>query len=317
MRPVAATTLDIAPRLSGWDAGTLADRLGLRPDDAAQTALLLEELRGEEEAAERLAELVAGLVAGVGDFGSGTPPVFGLAPGASDHHSTALGRTVTGGLAVAALVAATPEVLAFHAAHGIDEEQGWRSLSDLGQQMWVHRRTYGDLGLHTEGWLTTAWSGALHWLGRLQLNLRPLTDDEGVEQPGRWQLSVHIPEAGPLTPSEVDDSLRRAEAFFATSHPEHPAEELHCSSWLLDPTLAEELPGSNLAAFQQRWRLNGRTHPGDGDALFFTFRRRGEVDLTTLPQDTRLQRLVVRHITEGPGWVTAEGTAPLPSEETR
>lgn len=317
MRPVAATTIDIAPRLEGWDAGTLADRLGLRPDDAAETAALLEELRGDDGAGERLAVLVAGLVAGVGDLGSEAPTVFGLSPGDADLRSEVLGRTVTGGLAVAALVAATPEVLAFHASSGIDEEQSWRTLSDLGQQMWVHRRTYGDLGLHTEGWLTCAWSGALHWLGRLQLNLRPLTDDEGVEQPGRWQLSVHIPESGPLGPAAVEDSLRRAEAFFATHHPEHPAEELHCSSWLLDPTLAEELSGSNLAAFQQRWRLNGRTHPGDGDALFFTFRRRGDVDLTGLPQDTRLQRLVVRHITEGPGWVTAEGTAPLPSVEAR
>ncbi|WP_090594131.1 acyltransferase domain-containing protein [Auraticoccus monumenti] len=314
---MAATTIEIAPRLSGWDAAALADRLGLRPDDAAETAVLLEELRGDDAAGERLTPLVAALVDGVGDFRSDAPPVFGLTPDGSDHRSSALGRTVTGGLAVAALVAATPEVLAFHAAHGIDEEQGWRSLSDLGQQMWVHRRTYGDLGLHTEGWLTCAWSGALHWLGRLQLNLRPLTDDEGVEHPARWQLSVHIPEAGPLDPAAVDDSLRRAAAFFAVHHPDHPAEELHCSSWLLDPTLAEELPGSNLAGFQQRWRLNGRTHPGNEDALFFTFRRRGEVDLTALPQDTRLQRLVVRHITEGPGWVSAEGTAPLPSEEAR
>nr|WP_231747669.1 acyltransferase domain-containing protein [Auraticoccus cholistanensis] len=308
---------DLTERLQPWTSpDRLAALLGFRPDDAADTAILVEEVLADPEASARVAGLVSGLRAGVGRFADGGDSVF-AGPEGTDHHSRALGHRVQGGLALLALTATAPDVVAFSAGHGIEEEQSWRSLSDLGQQVWVHRRTYGEFGLHTQGWLTTAWSGALHWVGRLQANLIPMTDDDGGRLPGRWQLSVHIPESGPLTPAAVDESLAGLEELFARHHPGYPAERLHCSSWLLDPTLARELPGSNLAAFQQRWQLTGRSSPGDADALFFTFRTRGDVDLDRLPTDTRLQRLVVGRIRDGSGWVTAEGTAPLPSGGAR
>ncbi len=314
LAPVTGPETDLAARLQPWTSPEpLAERLGLRPDDAADAAVLVQEVLSDPLAAARVEVLVRRLDELVGRFGPGTSE--GFDGPAHDHDSARLGHVVQGGVALVALLAATPKVVGFHAAHGIDAEQSWRTLSDLGQQVWVHRRTHGAFGLHTQGWLTCIWSGALHWLGRLQLNLTPLTDEEGTTLPGRWQLSVHIPESGPLTPEAVQDSFERAEAFFARHHPDHPVERLHCSSWLLDPALAEELPGSNLAAFQQRWTLTGRGRPGDADALFFTFRVRGEVDLATLPTDTRLQRLVVSRAAEGPGWVTTEGTAPLPSQQ--
>ena len=47
-------------------------------------------------------------------------------------------------------------------------------LRDLGQQLSVHRRTYGGFGLHTQRWLVCVWSGAYFWLGRLAFNLKRL-----------------------------------------------------------------------------------------------------------------------------------------------
>ena len=70
-----------------------------------------------------------------------------------------------------ALVATAADVYAYHRSRGIDADISWRSLSDLGQQVWVHRQTYGAFGLHTQGWLLVAWSGSLFWLGRLQFEL--------------------------------------------------------------------------------------------------------------------------------------------------
>ena len=91
----------------------------------------------------------------------------------------------------------------------------------------------------------------------------------------RWVIDTHIPEAGPLTPAAVDESFARAEALFARHFADHPATELHCRSWLLDPYLAEVLPAdSNLVRFQRRWELYGEPEPGDHDAVFFVFRRR-------------------------------------------
>ena len=109
------------------------------------------------------------------------------------------------------------------------------TLADLGQQVWVHRLTFGTFGLHTQDWLTIAWSGALYWLGRLQFNLQP--EDDG------WVLSTHIPRTGPLTPESVDQAFAAARDFFATYFPEYPIRAFVCSSWLLDPALTEALPG--------------------------------------------------------------------------
>ncbi|WP_114560007.1 acyltransferase domain-containing protein [Desertihabitans aurantiacus] len=305
------STDHLQDRLAGWTAPRLAELLGLRPDDAADTAALVEQVLSDPAARDVVAEHAEALAGVVGDFTESRGSVFGDDPARLDV-TRPDGTTVQAGLALVALLAATGEVRAFHQRHGIGEEQTWRTLSDLGQQVWVHRRTFGGFGLHTQEWLTWAWSGALHWLGRLQFNLRQRTDEAGTVQPGRWVLSVHIPESGPLGPDVVDDSFARARDFFARHHPDHPAEELHCSSWLLDPALAEGLPGSNMATFQQRWTPTGRSWPGDGDALFFTFRRRGDVDLDSLPQQTSLQRLVVQRIRDGRGWRSVEGHTDLP-----
>jgi hypothetical protein len=165
----------------------------------------------------------------------------------------------------------------------------------------VHRRTFDGFGLHTYGWMRIAWSGALYWLGRLQFNLTRYQDE--------WVVSTHIPESGPLTPQACADSFRRARAFFAEHFPEHPTTRFHCDSWLLDPQLVDVLePGSNMVKFQQLWQLDGRQRDGDGDALFFVFRRRGEVDVDTLPQDTSLQRAIVAKIRSGGHWHVCAGT---------
>ncbi len=111
-------------------------------------------------------------------------------------------------------------------------------------------------------------------------------------------LSTHIPQTGPLTPEAVDASFARAHRFFGQYFPEYPTTDLHCGSWLLDPQLVDGLPErSNMARFGRRWRLYGEPLAGDEDALFFTFHRRGDVDLNSLPRDTSLQRLIIDHLT--------------------
>jgi hypothetical protein len=167
----------------------------------------------------------------------------------------------------------------------------------------VHRQTFGDFGLHTYGWMRIAWSGALYWLGRLQFNLQ--------RDQGEWVVSTHIPATGPLTPAAADDSFRQARDFFARHFPDFPTNDFHCSSWLLDPELAAALPAdSNMAKFQRRWRLYGEPMRGDDDVVFFTFFRRGDVDLATLPQRTTLQRVIVDRLHTGGHWNVWQGRFP-------
>lgn len=312
---------DLDALLRPWTPDDLSERLGLRPEDADDTVALIgavlgaEGEPGDEAARAVVTTMVERLQDNVGRF---DPVRDAFADLDADHRLGA--AEVIGGRALLALIAAAPAVVEGGRGRRISDEQSWHSLSDLGQQMWVHRRTFGGFGLHTFGWLNLAWSGALQWLGRLQFNLHRPRAETGA-QTSEWWLSVHIPERGPLDPGSVQESMAAALDFFAEHFPDAPVTKLHCNSWLLDPFLAEQLPGTNMAAFCELWTPTGRRGAGNGDALFFTFRRRGDIRdaahpdaplvLAELPQDSRLQRLVVQRITEGGQWETVEGTLEL------
>jgi len=276
-----------------------AARLGLRERDAEDLAAVAARVRQRRDARAEVERLAGWLREGIGTFpGEPQGPSWpGYEPGADPFG--------TGVLPLLALVATEPDLVAFHRSRGVPAEVSAATLRELGQQVWVHRLTFGTFGLHTYGWLPVTWSGSLYWLGRLQVNLQVL---EG----GARVCSTHIPRSGPLTPDAVDDSFARAAAFFPAHFPDKPVQDLWCSSWLLDPTLAQGLdPASNMARFQSRWRLYGDPMPADEDALFFTFASRGEVDLDELPRATSLQRLVADRLRGGGHWSSCTGLVPL------
>jgi hypothetical protein len=280
--------VDVRHRLAAVDLPRRLECLGFRGPDvrdalAAAAAVL------REDGGARVQRLAERLLPAVGTLELAGLPDPWADDAAGDDPSG------PGVLPLLALVATVEEVVAAGARRGIGEDQVWRSLSDLGQQVWVHRLTYGSFGLHTQDWLRLAWSGNLHWLGRLQFNLQ-------VDR-GEWVASTHIPQTGPLRPDLVDESFARAAAFFARHYPDVPVVDFHCHSWLLDPQLAAALPpDSNLARFQRRWRLYGEPQNGDADVVFFTFHRRGEVDVESLPRTTTLERVVVEGLRAGRPW---------------
>jgi hypothetical protein len=206
------------------------------------------------------------------------------------------------------LLVTAPDVTAYHTSRGIPAEISRATLADLGQQVWVHRQTYGEFGLHTHDWLCWAWSGGLYWLGRLQFGLQ--FEQAAVGRAPDWVLSVHIPRSGPLTRESVDDSFAAATDFFARYFPEYPTREFTCESWMLDPQLVTLVPESNLAAFQRRWHLSGDVQPGDPDVFFFVFNQRGPVDVATLPKDTALRRAIADGLAAGRHWSVAQGRLP-------
>jgi len=285
------TPVDVRAALAAPDLAQRVDALGFAPEDAADVlaaaARVLDrpaDLAAIEAAAVRLADRVGFLPPSDGSY------VWqGLEPDA------------VGVLPLLALLVTAPAVAVFHASRDVPPDVSAATLADLGQQTRVHRLVHGGFGLGTHTWVSGAvWSGALYRLGRLQLALerQPTVDGTGEE----WVLSTHIPRGKGLAPADVDASLAAAPAFFAERFPEHPARDVHCHSWMLDPRLPELLPGSNLAAFQQRWRTYGEALPGDEDATFFGFARRGPLDLDELEAGTSLQRAIVTLWRGGESW---------------
>jgi hypothetical protein len=290
--PPAAALLR-SPDLPGW-----LTRLGLRTEDREDLEVVLTTVRERPDELALVDRLAEALRRTIGRFPG--EPDRDLWPG----YDPAADPYGAGVLPLLALVATAPDLVAFHRARGVPEEVSAQTLTELGQQTWVHRQAFGDLGLHTYGWEPVTWSGSLYWLGRLQFNLQLL--------PTGWVCSTHIPQSGPLDPAAVDDSLERAADFFPRHFPDRAVSHFWCSSWLLDPELAAALdPASNMARFQRRWHLYGEPMPGDEDALFFTFARRGEVDLDTLPQRTTLQRALVERLRGGGHWSVRTGLLPL------
>ncbi len=272
--------------------------LGFHDDDAIETVEAAAAVRRRPSQLRTIARSASLLVEGINKFRPGeAPDPWEELP--SDRED----------LALLALLATVPEVRAEHARRRIPTSISWDSLADLGQQVHVNRLTHGRFGLDTYGWMRTAWSGGLMWLGRLQFVPKPTT--------AGWVLDVHIPATTALTPESVDASFAAAAPFFARHFPEYPATSFACTSWMLDPTLAEVLPEtSNLSRFQRRWTLHGSGYPADSSVLYFAFRRRVDpeepVDLDALTPATSLQRIVVERMRQGKHWSVFSGTAPLP-----
>lgn len=286
---MTTTTVDVHRRLTEPDLPVRLHELGFPADDAADLQQAVVRVLARPDDLETITTLAGRLLSHLGEFTPyGHPAVWSDVPLDAD-----------GVLPMIALVVTAPEVAAWHAGRGVPAEISAATLTDLAQQVRVHRQTFGTFGLHTHDWLTIAWSGALYGLGRLQFNLQP-----GA---GGWVLSTHIPQSGPLTPGRVDESFTSARRFFATHFPDHPVCDIICQSWLLDPALTTILPGTNLAAFQRRWQPTGERYPGEPDVLFFVFNRRGPVDPEDLPADTTLRRAVRDRLISGQGWSTIVG----------
>jgi hypothetical protein len=287
--------VDVRRRLSDPELPRRAADLGFRDRDIADLMTVVEKVLHSADELLTMTRLADGVLGTIGYLG----PEFERRR--SDlPYSEVLG---TGVLPMLALLVTAPEAAEFHASRGVPEEVSAATLADLGQQVYVHRLTYGEFGLETYGWVNLVWSGFLFRLGRLQFNL-------AREQPeGRpeWTLSTHIPRGGSLTPAVVDESFAMATAFFAAHFADYPTRWFHCRSWLLNPTLSELMPASNLAAFQRRWTLYGPAEPGEDDLLFFVFLRRGQVEPSSLLTDTALRRMAADRLVSGRGWKAFNG----------
>jgi hypothetical protein len=206
-------------------------------------------------------------------------------------------------------LAALADVRRFHAKRGIADDISWATLADLGRNLKRDRLLFGDGGLRTSRWLTLHFRGSIYELGRLQFNRMnvPAAHVADAFREGEPALGIHIPENGPLTPDECDKSLAQAPRFFARHFPETPTRLGICTSWLLDPQLADYLtPDSNVMLFQRRFELVGEGQDGDADILRFVFHRITP-NTDDLPQRTTLERAIVEHLRAGKHWRSRTG----------
>lgn len=153
--------------------------------------------------------------------------------------------------------------------------------------------TYAETGQYEfdRFWWTTRQAGChLFRIGELEYEIVP--------QEGRKAIHIHIPSDAVFTPDAVDESLRKADAFFKAYDPELSGSEYFCTSWLLEPRLKDMLSeGSNILSFQNRFQILKEGEPGTS-FLKWVFKT-GTDDYTTLPEETSLQRKMKEYILSG------------------
>ena len=287
----------------GATAREVLARLKVPERDAAEIVELIPSVEGHPALRPRLQAECARLIDAIGSL----DPL----PGSPDMPAEygAAGRYFY----VFVFLGVLPYVRRFHAGRGISDAISRASLADLGEEVSLYRREYGVGGLRTQSWLVHHLRGVLYRLGRLQFNLS--------RQDGAHVLDTHIPEWGePFTEAACDASFAAARPFFEAHFHEPGARIAVCTSWMLDPQLADYLSAtSRILAFQRRFTLyddplepaeHGRT-VGDRSVLGFVFHQPG-VPLDELPQDTTLQRAAVAHIRAGRHWAQRSGWLSLP-----
>lgn len=222
------------------------------------------------------------------------------------------------GVLVALLTA--PFTRAYHREQGVPAETSWRTLVDLGRNIVVYRNRHGRAGFDDLGWLALHLTGQLYDLGRLQVNraqldgtFTRLMTEQGVDAvEGEACLAVHIPRySGPMSAAACEQSLARAAEFFPRHFPDESPRFLVCSSWLLDPVLAERLPArSNIVAFQRGFTVVRDAEPADEATLIFVFEDPTR-PLSSYPRSSSLQRAVLEQLESGGHWHGGHGWRPL------
>jgi hypothetical protein len=243
---------------------------------------------------------------GRGPWGAWPPVPASLGPGWEWFH-------------VHLYLAAVPDALRVHEAHGVDADVSWATLHNVGRNVAIHRELHGSAGLHAPYWLVLHVRGALFQVGRLQYR-RARAGWSTPDTPfatGDPVLDLHIPPTGPLAPGAVDRSFAAARAFFGRHFPADDSAWGVCVSWLLDPELRAYLPdGSNIIAFQRRFRLDDWSLTDDDSIVEFVFRR-GATPVDDLPRRTTLERAVVDHLRSGGHWQARRGWCAVPARPGR
>ncbi len=208
-------------------------------------------------------------------------------------------------------VATLPHTRAYHASRGIPDDIAAATLADLGRNVRVNHKRYGEGGLEVAFWLALHARGVIYQLGRLQFErarlgaslAQAMIERGEPASPDEVVLSVHIPDfLGPFTPDRVDASIAEARGFFRHHFPEDRIRYAVCHSWLLDPQLKEYLaPASNIVQFQDRFALSDRKQDADRSIVQFVFGPAPD-DLRELPQRTSLERAVAGHLLAGRHW---------------
>jgi len=115
---------------------------------------------------------------------------------------------------------------------------------------------------------------------------------------GEYVLGMHIPRKTDISGEAFNRAVAAAREFADKYYPEYKPMCLHCSSWLLDPTLAE-IVGKDAKISQFGAQFTRHPNKSAGREVYtFVFPPR-TTDLNTIPETSRLLRGLKQRYLEG------------------
>lgn len=169
----------------------------------------------------------------------------------------------------------------------------------------------GSAGFESEenAWEANIQETEADWEGH-PYNDRGLVSRETIRLPkDEWELilshddpvvALHIPADGRLTPELVDDSILQIRTFLKTYFPDYAYKAFTCTSWLINPDLAEMVgEHSNIAKFCRRFTPLTRKASGTGVFSFVFHKAEPNVNLEELPENTGLERALKQYYLSG------------------
>lgn len=116
---------------------------------------------------------------------------------------------------------------------------------------------------------------------------------------GETAVNIHIPSGRPLLQEEVRASMQEAAHFYADRFPDGSV-LFTCHSWLLFPGHYRMLPEtSGIRRFMDEFTIVNAGISEEGHDLWRIFNTFDTAELSSLPQDTSLQRAYVKWLREG------------------
>ena len=117
---------------------------------------------------------------------------------------------------------------------------------------------------------------------------------------GSGMVSIHIPNGAKFDHETVGQTIERTKEIIKTCFPEFDYKVFFCGSWLLDPNLDTILPeGSNIVRFCKRFKPLAIRDSGDCVFGFVFNMPSSNVDVSTLPENTSLQRALKKYYLDG------------------
>lgn len=201
-------------------------------------------------------------------------------------------------------LAAALETKTIYDALSIDEAVFYDTMAAFTRFVTEHKSSFGSFGYDRQFWTYRQIACVLFRIGVLEYEMITFSgedavlDGETVIKTGERVLSVHIPSDARITPEHCKASLRAAVDFFEKHFAEFDYQVFFCQSWIISPNLKEVLSeNSNIVKFLELFEIYA-VFPESQSYKAWVFGDE-KLSIDEFPQETSLQRNIVKHLKQG------------------